>query len=59
MRPGLTTAQVAGLPSVLCATETFSAVTTRHGRTASQWEASGHRPDRRYASIGRRGPATA
>jgi AcrR family transcriptional regulator len=38
MRPGLDVAQAAGLLSVLCSTEAFSGLTTRHGWTASQWE---------------------
>jgi AcrR family transcriptional regulator len=38
LRPGLTTAYAAGLLSVLCSTEAFTGLTTRHGWTASQWE---------------------
>jgi len=38
LRPGLTNAQAAGLLSVLCSTEAFTGLTTRHGWTASQWE---------------------
>jgi AcrR family transcriptional regulator len=38
LRPGLTGAQAAGLLSVLCSTEAFAGLTTRHGWTASQWE---------------------
>jgi len=38
LRPGLTTAHAAGLLSVMCSTEAFEGLTTRHGWTASQWE---------------------
>jgi AcrR family transcriptional regulator len=38
LRPGLDVAQAAGLLSVLCSTEAFTGLTTRHGWTASQWE---------------------
>jgi len=38
LRPGLDDAQAAGLLSVLCSTEAFTGLTTRHGWTASQWE---------------------
>jgi len=38
LRPGLTIAYAAGLLSVLCSTEAFADLTTRHGWTASQWE---------------------
>jgi AcrR family transcriptional regulator len=39
LRPGLDVAQAAGLLSVLCSTEAFTGLTTRHGWTTSQWEA--------------------
>ena len=38
LRPGLDDAQAAGLASVLCSTEAFTGLTTRHGWTASQWD---------------------
>ena len=38
LRPGIDQAQAAGLLSVLCSTEAFTDLTTRHGWTASQWE---------------------
>ena len=38
LRSGLDDAHAAGLLSVLCSTEAFTALTTRHGWTASQWE---------------------
>jgi AcrR family transcriptional regulator len=39
LRPDLDAVQAAGLLSVLCSTEAFTAVTARHGWTADQWEA--------------------
>jgi AcrR family transcriptional regulator len=38
LRSGLDDAHAAGLLSVLCSTEAFIGLTTRHGWTASQWE---------------------
>jgi hypothetical protein len=38
LRPDLDDARAAGLLSVLCSTEAFTGLTTRHGWTASQWE---------------------
>ena len=38
LRPGLDDAHAAGLAAVLCSTGAFTALTTRHGWTASQWE---------------------
>jgi TetR/AcrR family transcriptional regulator, regulator of cefoperazone and chloramphenicol sensitivity len=38
LRPGLADRQAAGMLSVLCSTEAFTGVTTRHGWTANHWE---------------------
>ena len=38
LRPGLTVTRAVGLLSILCSTEAFAALTTRHGWTADQCE---------------------
>ena len=38
LRPGMTAPQAVGLLSILCSTEAFAALTTRHGWTADQCE---------------------